>query len=669
MMDTQETNLPKIDKVELEDIKEPETTPESTFGSSEEAPETVESLEEPETATVAEAVTSVNDFEAVEQVNITNQEPEDNPEMTLEAPAESTSEPECPDGDTAKQPTKEETLAKLIALINSQKANKVDVDALKQTFYRLHNIEVDKLKELFLHEGGDEKDFHMPEDEAENKLKEILSVYREKKASIHAEEEQLKTANYALKLQLIERMKQLTESNDDFNKLYNEFKEIQQRWKEAKQVPQEHANELWKNYQIYNERFYDLIKINHQLRDYDFRKNLETKLGICESVEKLLDNTEADTVAAFHRLQKLHQQWRETGPVSKEMREEIWQRFKAASTIINKKYQTHFESVKEQERISMERKTAICDIIENIDYAVLTSLRDWESKQKEILNMQTEWKSLGFAPRKVNAKLFERYRKAVDTFFKRKNEYSKELRGELEKNLELKITLCEKAEALKDSTDWRATSEKLIALQKEWKTIGSVPRKNGDSVWKRFVTACDHFFEQKHLATSELKGNEINNLAIKKQIIDNIIAIDGSLDPDEAMELLRGYMNEWNSIGFVPFKEKDKLNLEYNHALDAHFERLKIDKNDRKLQMYRTTIGELSEKGKGKLYSEREKLMRAYERLKTDLQTYENNIGFLSVSSKGGGGLVKDLKQKIEKLKDEMKLLIKKIEAIDENLE
>ncbi|MDR2496500.1 MAG: DUF349 domain-containing protein [Tannerellaceae bacterium] len=749
MMDTQETNQPEIDEVRLEEIKEPEATPESMMESSEETTGTADKPEEPEVITVTEEPLRTNDPDNVAPSVTSNQEPEATSEAEApsaeeavaseaeaasaeeavasdeeaasaeeavasdeeaasaeeavasdeeapsaeeavaseeEAPSaeeavaseeEAASEEEEPipaidsdnaePADTDKLQTKEEVLEKLIALVNSQSANKAYIDALKQSFYRLQNLETEKLKEDFLSEGGKEEDFYVPENEAETKLKEILSVYREKKASLHAEEEQVKAANYALKLQLIERMKQLTESSDDFNKLFQEFKEIQQRWKEVRVVPQEHANSLWKNYQIYNERFYDLIKINHQLRDYDFRKNLETKLGICEAVEKLLDET--NIVEAFYKLQKLHFQWRETGPVSKELREEVWQRFKAASTVIHKRHQTHFESVKEKERSSLERKTAICETIENIDFSALVSLRDWEAKQREVISMQAEWKTLGFAPRKVNAKLFERYRRAVDNFFTHRNEYSKELKGELEKNLELKTALCEKAEAMKDSTDWRASTEKFVALQREWKSIGGVPRKHGDQIWKRFISACDYFFDQKHQSASETKGNEVQNLAAKRTIIENIKAIDENLQPDEAMEILRGYMGEWNSIGFVPFREKEKLHIEYNQALDFHFERLKIDKSDRKLQMYRNTIGELSERGKGKLYGERDKLMRAYERLKTDLQTYENNIGFLSVSSKGGGGLVKDLKQKIEKLKDEMKLLIKKIEAIDENLE
>ncbi|MDR2498718.1 MAG: DUF349 domain-containing protein [Tannerellaceae bacterium] len=623
--------------------------------------ESTELVEFDETDETEEPTESDETEEPTESIELAESDESDESEEPTESidPAES--------DDTAKQLSKEETLEKLIELVNSQSASKADIDALKQSFYRLQNIETEKLKEQFLRDGGNEEDFQAPESEEETKLKEILSVYRGKKAFQHAEEEQLKAANYALKLQLIDRMKQLTESTDDFGKLYNEFKEIQQRWKEIRLVPQEHANTLWKNYQIYNERFYDIIKINHQLRDYDFRKNLETKLGICEAVEKLLEET--DTVEAFRKLQKLHFQWRDTGPVSRELREEVWQRFKAASTIINKRHQTHFEALKEKERISQERKSEICEIVEAIDYSTLITLRDWETQQREIMNLQAEWKTLGFAPRKVNAKLFERYRRAVDTFFKNRNDYSKELKVELEKNLELKTALCETAEALKDSTDWKAATEKFISMQKEWKTIGSVPRKFGEQIWKRFISACDYFFERKNSTMSEHRGNEAQNFAAKKKIIEKLKAIDENLQPDEAMELIREYMSEWNAIGFVPFREKEKLVADYNAILDEHFERMKIDKSDRKLQMYRNTIGELSERGKGKLYGEREKLMRAYERLKLDLQTYENNIGFLSISSKGGGGLLKELKQKIEKLKDEIKLLVKKIEAIDENLE
>lgn len=579
--------------------------------------------------------------------------------------AESTTEEEVV---SVGQLSKEEILDQLASLVEKTDASRNEVEALKQAYYKIRRNEVDELKKAFIDNGGEEQNFTAPEDEAENKLKELLTIYKEKRAAILAEEERVKAENYALKLQLIDQLKALTESQEDFNKLYNDFKEIQQKWKEIKNVPQEHLNELWKNYQVYSEKFYDLIKINNQFRDYDFKKNLELKTALCETVEKL--QTETDVISAFHQLQKLHQQWREIGPVAKELRENLWNRFKAASTVINKRHQEHFEMLKSKEQDNLEAKTAICEQIESIDYALLKSFKDWEEKNKEIISLQEKWKTIGFAPKKSNVKIFERFRKACDTYFNRKSEFYKNIKEEMEKNLVLKKALCEKAEALKDSTDWKNTSDKLIALQKEWKTVGAVARKHSDIVWKRFITACDYFFEQKNKNVSSQKNVEQTNLAAKKAIIEKIKAIDES-NYNEAITELKGYMAEWNAIGHVPFKEKDKIYKEYHEAVDSQFDRFREDQSDRKMQAFRNNLNELGnkEKAKGKLFNEREKLMRMYERMKNELQTYENNIGFLSISSKGGGGLIKEMERKIEKLKDEMALTIKKIEAIDENLE
>ena len=605
MKDTHEANLPTEENGKLEETKAPETTPENT----------------------AEEV-------------VTNETTD------AEVAAEETSEAEVKTDEVAAgeetvattgKLSKEEILEKLTGLVGAAAdATRNEVEALKQAYYKIHRSEVDELKKAFLTAGG--------------------------------EEERVKAANYALKLQLIDQLKALIESQEDFNKLYNDFKDIQQRWKEVKAVPQEHVSELWKNYQTYSEMFYDIIKINNQFRDYDFKKNLEMKTALCETVEKL--QTEPDVISAFHQLQKLHQQWREIGPVAKELREDLWSRFKAASTIINKRHQEHFEGLKAKEQENLEAKTAICEQIENIDFPALKSFKDWEEKNKEVIALQDKWKTIGFAPKKSNVKIFERFRAACDVYFNRKSEFYKNIKDEMEKNLALKKALCEKAEALKDSTDWKSTTEKMIALQKEWKTIGSVARKHSDAVWKRFITACDYFFEQKNKNVSSQKSVEQTNLAAKKTLIEKINTIDEA-DHDEALATLKGYMTEWNAIGHVPFKEKDKIYKEYHEAVDKQFDRLKVDQNDRKMQTFRNSLSDMSngERGKGKLYGEREKLMRMYERMKNELQTYENNIGFLSISSKGGGGLLKEMERKIDKLKDEMALIIKKIDAIDENLE
>lgn len=602
--------------------------------------------------------------EETAKLNETNT-PAETPEVTAEA---AVVESDNAEENAAGKLTKEEILNRLQALVDAPiETVRGEVESLKQAYYKIRRNEVDELRKAFVEQGGDEKDFTAPEDTQENFLKELLGSYKEKKAAYLAEEEKQKAENYEIKLQLIEQLKMLCESQDDFNKLYNEFKDIQQKWKEIKLVPEEHANELWKEYQTYSEAFYDLIKINNQFRDYDFKKNLELKTALCEAVEKLQD--EKDIISAFHQLQKLHQQWREIGPVAKELREELWGRFKAASTVINKRHQQHFENLKAKEQENLVAKTAICEEIEGIDYAALQTFKDWDEKNNEVLALQQKWRTIGFTPKKHNTKIFERFRAACDVFFTKKTEFYKSIKAEMEKNLEKKRALCEKAEALKDSTDWKGTTEKMIALQKEWKTIGQVTRRHSDSIWKRFITACDYFFDNKNKNVSSQKSEEQTNLEAKKALIEKVKTMDESLDTEEAITTLKEWIAEWNEIGHVPFKEKDKVYKAFHEAVDAQFDRLKVDQRDRRMKSYRNNVSEMAGKGKGKLYSERDRLMRTYERMKNDLQTYENNIGFLTISSKGGSGLVKEMERKIEKLKAEMELTVKKIEAIDENLE
>lgn len=602
--------------------------------------------------------------EETAKLNETNT-PAETPEVTAEAAAV---ESDNAEESAAGKITKEEILNRLQALVDAPiETVRGEVESLKQAYYKIRRNEVDELRKAFVEQGGDEKDFTAPEDTQENFLKELLGSYKEKKAAYLAEEEKQKAENYEIKLQLIEQLKMLCESQDDFNKLYNEFKDIQQKWKEIKLVPEGHANELWKEYQTYSEAFYDLIKINNQFRDYDFKKNLELKTALCEAVEKLQD--EKDIISAFHQLQKLHQQWREIGPVAKELREELWGRFKAASTVINKRHQQHFENLKAKEQENLVAKTAICEEIEGIDYAALQTFKDWDEKNNEVLALQQKWRTIGFTPKKHNTKIFERFRAACDVFFTKKTEFYKSIKAEMEKNLEKKRALCEKAEALKDSTDWKGTTEKMIALQKEWKTIGQVTRRHSDSIWKRFITACDYFFDNKNKNVSSQKSEEQTNLEAKKALIEKVKTMDESLDTEEAITTLKEWIAEWNEIGHVPFKEKDKVYKAFHEAVDAQFDRLKVDQRDRRMKSYRNNVSEMAGKGKGKLYSERDRLMRTYERMKNDLQTYENNIGFLTISSKGGSGLVKEMERKIEKLKAEMELTVKKIEAIDENLE
>ncbi|GHV08522.1 hypothetical protein FACS1894160_2960 [Bacteroidia bacterium] len=569
--------------------------------------------------------------------------------------------------------SKAQLVEKLAETINEEISEEVKnkVDALKQAFYKLKKIATDKLrKDAESTEEAPEDEANVEVDEDEQKLKELLAIFREKKSSLVAQSEKIKENNLVLKKEIIEKLKELIDSQDDFYKVYNEFRKLQQKWKEIKQVPQIAVNDLWKDYQLYSEKFYDLLKINNEMRDYDFKKNLEMKLALCESVEKL--ENEKDIISAFYQLQKLHQEWREIGPVAKELREEIWARFKKASSVINKKHQDHFESLRALEQRNLAEKTVLCEEVESINYDGLTSFKGWDAQNKHVIELQDKWKTIGFAPKKHNVKIFERFRTACDTFFKRKSEFYKEIKETMDVNLEKKKALCEKAEALKESEDWKETSNQLIDLQKEWKTVGLVSRKFSDALWKRFIGACDYFFERKNKYFSSQKSEETANLKAKKDIIEKVKAIDTNLPASEAVAIIRELIAEWNKIGFVPFREKDKTYKEYRAEIDKHFDRLKIDESERRLQSFKSNMSEISssgEKSKNKLLNEREKLMRTYDRLKSDIQVYENNIGFLSVSSKGGGGLVKDMNRKIESLKEELNLIVKKIDVIDENFE
>lgn len=568
----------------------------------------------------------------------------------------------------SKSFTKEEIIKNLQELsVKAEVPTRAEVDNLKQSFYKLKSTENEILKEQFIADGGDINSFVIPTDPIEEEFKTLLNSIKEKRAKALADEEKLKEENLLKKERIIEAIKNLTESTDDFNKLYKEFKDLQQQWNEIKLIPAAKVNEIWKAYQLHSEKFYDLIKINNEFRDYDFKKNLEIKTSICEVVEKLQD--EPDVVSAFHQLQKFHQQWRETGPVAKEFRDEIWERFKAASTEINKRHQSHFEELKGQEETNLVEKTAICDTLKAIDYTQLKNFKDWDEKSHEIIALQAKWKTIGFVPKKVNSQIFEQYRALCDTFFEKKAEFFKHQKDDMEENLNKKRALCEKAEALKDSTDWKKTTDELIAIQKEWKTIGAVPRKYSDAIWKQFVTACDYFFEQKNNNTSSQKEEELANLATKKEIIEKINALSGQTDLADPMATLRELMNEWHQVGFVPFKEKDKIYKEYQAALDVQFDRLKMDKSERRLQSFKSNVDDIakSERPKGRLFREREKLMHQFNKVKSDLQTYENNMGFLSIS-KGASGLLKDMEHKIQDLKNELELIAQKIETIDNNL-
>jgi len=597
------------------------------------------------------------------------EEPKDEvpePEEKVEKPKEEIEE-ERPAIETLN---KTEIVDRLAVVVEKPFSDRIknEAEALKQAFYKLKETETSELKQSFINAGGLEEDFKPEVDELEEKFKEQLAVFRKKKAELTAELEKEKEKNLEAKKAIIEKLKELIESQDDFYKVSNEFRKLQQQWKEIKQVPQAAVNDLWKDYQLYTEKFYDLLKINNEMRDYDFKKNLELKQALTESVERLAE--EKDVISAFYQLQKLHQEWREIGPVAREIREEVWTRFKNASSVINKRHQDHFDSLRETEQKNLEDKTALCEEMEAIDYTKLTTFKEWDEQNKIVLGYQDKWKTIGFAPKKANVKIFERFRAACDTFFSKKADFYKEIKGAMDENFEKKKVLCEKAEELKDSQNWKEATDKLIALQKEWKTIGAVPRKQSDLIWKRFISACDYFFEQKNIHFSSQKTEETENLNKKKEVIAAIQAIDESLAANEAIAKVRELMKEFNNVGFVPFKEKDKIYKEYRESVDKHFDRLKIDQSERHIQSFKSNLSEMAGDGKSKnkLLGERDRLMRSFERLKSDIQTYENNMGFLSVSSKGGGGLVKEMNHKIESLKSELDLIVKKIEVVDESL-
>lgn len=577
-------------------------------------------------------------------------------EIISEKPAES-----------AQRLTKEDILAKLKEIAaDVENAAKIEIDSLKQAFYKLHNTELETAKEEFVKNGGAEEEFIPQADVVEEEFKNVMFVIRDKRSALTAELEKQKEMNLQIKLSIIEELKDLVESPEDANKSYTEFKKLQQQWNEIKLVPQAKVNELWKNYQLYVEKFYDLLKLNNEFREYDFKKNLEIKNRLCEAAEKLAD--EPDVVSAFHQLQKLHQEFRDTGPVTKELRDEIWARFKAASTTVNRFHQQHFETLKEAEQFNLDQKTVICEIIEAIDYSELVNFSSWESKTLEIIALQKKWKSIGFAPQKMNVKIFERFRKSCDEFFRKKGEFFKSLKEGMNENLEKKRELCEKVEALKDSTDWKTTSNELIKLQKEWKTIGPVAKKYSDSIWKRFISACDYFFEQKNKATSSQRSIEQVNLEKKKELIEKLAGINEEMETEEATQLVRELMKEWNSIGHVPFKEKDKVYKQYHNQVDKLFERFNINASNQKLNHFKSSINSIHEGSPQALYREREKLVRAFDNMKNELQTYENNLGFLTASSKKGNSLLTEINRKVEKLKADIELVKEKIKVIDNSI-
>ena len=568
--------------------------------------------------------------------------------------------------DTSKKTykSKEEILRRATEIVaENETPDKEEIDNLKTTFYKLHIAERDAEQKAYLENGGDPEAYQVSPDPVEDAFKAQMGVIKERRAKLFLEQEQEKQENLQKKTEIIEKIKAMATSPDEANKSYQAFKELQQQWKEIKAVPAEKANELWRNYQLYVEQFYDLLKLNNEAREYDFKKNLELKEKLCENAERLAD--EKDIISAFHQLQELHQEYREIGPVSKELREQIWARFKAASTVINKRHQQHFEEMRASEEENLEKKTALCEKVENIVAAENKGAADWEKRTKEIIDIQAEWKTIGFAPQKMNVKIFERFRTACDVFFSRKADFFKAMKEKYAQNAEKKKELVEKARQLSESTDWKSTADKLIALQKEWKTIGMVPRKLGDKLWNDFITACNHFFEARNAAHAGTRGEERENLSKKKAVIAKLKEMMGTT-PDNVPETIKQLIEEYNAIGHVPFNEKDKVYAQFHDTLDKLYKELNISVASQKLDDFKSNLKNLAKKGADVVDNERGKLMRRYEALKSEIQTYENNLGFLTAKSKKGNSLVDEMNRKVERLKDDMELVRQKIKAIDQ---
>lgn len=563
--------------------------------------------------------------------------------------------------------TQEEVVARVKELAEADApAEKQELDALKQAFYKIHKANVAAARAQFIENGGEPEAFLPAPNVLEDEFKAAMNVIKQKRAELQAELDRQKEENLQKKQEILERIKVLSATPEEANQAYKEFKELQNQWKELTLVPAEKANELWKTYQLYVEQYYDQLKLNNEFREYDFKKNLEIKTRLCETAEKL--NEEADVISAFQQLQALHQEFKETGPVAKELREEIWARFKAASTAVNKRHQHYFEELKQKEEENLAHKTALCEIIEAIDLTAIKTATAWEAQTQQIIEMQKEWRTIGFAPQKMNVKIFERFRGACDRFFTEKAAFFKRLKEEQAQNLAKKTELCEKAEALKDSTDWKATADKFMQIQKEWKTIGAVPKKHSESLWQRFIGACDYFFEQKGKNTASQRGEEKENLQKKEQVIEKLKALLESDEEENKQDAVKELMKEWNEIGFVPFKEKDKIYKAYHETVDQLFKALNMSAARRRLDNFKNNLKNDAKEGGQGLSRERERLVRAYENKRSEIKTYENNLGFLTCSSKKGSSLLNEMNKKMEKLKDELNLIGEKIAAIDKEM-
>ena len=567
----------------------------------------------------------------------------------------------------AEKPAEPKTKAEVIEVLkqivyNGGNVERTELDHLKMLYYRFHNADVASAREKFIEEGGKAEDFMPAPDMDEENFKAQLSLIREMRNKAAEALEAEKQQNLKRKQEIIERIKALAATPEDADKGYNEVKKLQAEWKELKAVPAENATELWKNYQLYTEQFYDQLRLNHEMRAYDFKKNLEIKTHLCEAAEKLADVE--DPISAFHQLQKLHQEYRETGPVAKELRDEIWKRFKDASTVINKRHQDHFEAIKAKEEENLAKKTELCQQVEALEFDGLKTYAQWEEMTKQVLAIQAEWKTVGFTPRKVNAEIFERFRMACDRFFQAKTAYFKANREKLNANLTAKNALIEKAEALKDSTDWGATTNKFVELQKEWKAIGPVAHKVSDAIWKRFNDACNYFFEQKNAANAGQRKEEEANLELKKGVIAELEKLVENAS-DDLLKSVRELQARWNEIGHVPYSKKEKMYRRYRELCDKIYDTLHETAGRRRMDNFRKNV---ADKGGSELTRERGRLQNALENKKQEIQNYETNLTFFRSSSKKGNSLVADIEKKVERLKEDLNEIVEKIKAVNEQI-
>ena len=625
-----------------------------------------ENVENTEAATekpAAESSETVQEASTNQEQSADSQSQEDKPQK---AEASATDQ----NGDSsAEQPahkvyaSKQEVLERIKEIArNEDKPDKDEVEHLKSSFYRFHIAEREKRQKDYLEAGGDPEKYQVLPDDDEETFKAEMQIIKEKRAKAFQEQEAEKQANLQRKLDIIEKIKAMATSPEEANKNYNEFKVLQKEFKEIKSVPPEKANEVWRNYQLYVEQFYDLLNLNREAREYDFKKNLEAKTKLCEEAEAL--DKEPDVVSAFHQLQELHAQYREIGPVAKDLREQIWARFKAASTVINKKHQQHFEELRAKEEENLAKKTELCEKVEALAKEENKGIGDWEKHSKAIIALQQEWKTIGFAPQKMNVKIFERFRAACDDFFSRKSEFFKQLKQQFAANAEKKRELIKKAQEMTDSTDWKATGDKFVALQKEWKTIGAVPKKLGDQLWNEFLTACNHFFDARNAAHAGTRTEEKANLQKKRDIIAQLKEL-AEKGVEDAQNKVQELVDAYNAVGHVPFKEKDKIFKEYHDVLDKIYSDLHVSVARRRLDNFKQNLRNVAKRGEDAVDNERGRLARRYEQLKQEIATYENNLGFLNISSKKGNSLVDEMNRKVQRLKDDAELVRQKIKAID----